>query len=381
MIAVLASELPALVISPASLMINWRREVEKWRPGQSGKFDIVSYADPKLDRIQASAYKTVIPDECHFVKNPLAKRSKLTCGLIRRIGKEGRAFALSGTPVPNRPIELWPLLYSMRITDLSYADFAFKFAAAYENEWHELDVRGASNLPELRDLVAPHMIRFTKRQVMPELPPKTWRVMALDLPIDDREKEWSLEDVRRMDPGVAFEAMSDVLHMHGVRKIPLVAEHVENLLTSVPKVLLFAHHRDVIAGLAGKLKQYGPVTVMGGQTTARKQAAVDAFQDPDSRTRLLIGQLQAAGVGHNLTASSHVVFAEGSWVPSDLEQGADRCHRIGTTNNVTADLLTISGSIDEHMLRRALEKLDVVNKIVPESRFTLDDECTRILYS
>lgn len=380
MIAILSADLPALVVCPASVMVNWRREIEMWRPEAASKFRIMSYASPRFVSIRARDYGTVILDECHYVKNPEAKRSRLACGLLRYIGRRGKAFALSGTPIPNRPIELWPLLYSMRITDLSYVDFAFRYASAFENQWHELDVRGASNLSELRALLAPSMIRFTKEQVLPELPPKTWRVLALNLPPDTREKEWSRVDVKRMDPGVAFEAMSDVLHLHGIRKVPLVAEHVKNLLASVHKVLLFAHHRDVIAALAGELRAFHPVTVLGGQTSARKQAAVDHFQDPKSKTRLFIGQVEAAGVGLNLTAASHVVFAEASWVPSTLEQAADRAHRIGTKGNVTVDLLTIHRSIDEHMLRRALEKLDVVNQVVSETPFASDSESDRILY-
>jgi SWI/SNF-related matrix-associated actin-dependent regulator 1 of chromatin subfamily A len=110
--------------------------------------------------------------------------------------------------------------------------------------------------------------------------------------------------------------------------------------------------------------------------------AVDRFQDPTSKTRVFLGQTEAAGVGLNLTAASHVVFAEGSWVPSTLEQAADRAHRIGTKKNVTADLLTISGSIDEHMLRRALEKRKVVDQIMPQNEpFTPGGRRARILYS
>jgi len=382
MVSILAADLPALVVAPASVKINWRREIETWRRRSTRAWDVVSYADSNLDQVDPRQYKTLVVDEVHYVKNPEAKRSRLVCGLIRKVGKKGRVFALSGTLVPNRPIELWPLLYAMRVTRRSFAGFALKFAAAYENEWGELDVRGASNLPRLRRLLRPHCLRYRKGDVLPELPDKTWRVMALDLPVPSREKDFSLRDLRRMREPVAFEAMSDVLKLHGQRKVPLAAQHVKDLLEAVPKVILFAHHRDVIHALAGELKRYHPVMVMGGQTPRRRQAAVDRFQEQGSRTRLFIGQVEAAGVGLNLTAASHVVFAEASWVPSTLEQAADRAHRIGSTGNVTVDLLTISGSIDEHMLRRALEKKEVVDQVVPENHpFTPDEVGARILYS
>jgi SWI/SNF-related matrix-associated actin-dependent regulator 1 of chromatin subfamily A len=376
-IAIHASEPPVLVLCPASLVVNWRREVEKWRPEVSGDTRILSYASPKLPAIRPRHWSTVVVDECHFIKNPDANRTRLACRLLRHAKK---SLALSGTLVPNRPIELWPLLYAMGITEMSYVDFAFRFAAAYENEWHDLDVRGSSNEDELRELLAPHCIRYTKEQALPELPDLTWRVIALDLPLGSREKDFSLEDLVRMREQVAFEAMSEVLHEHGIRKLPLVVEHVRTLMESLQKVIVFAHHRDVIAALAGALEEFHPVTVIGGQSRRRRQVAVDRFQKPSSSARLLIGQLEAAGVGHNMTAASHVVFAEGSWVPSVLKQAADRAHRIGTRKNVTADLLTITGSIDEHMLRRALEKQEVIDKIVPTSLFT-SDETSAILYS
>jgi SWI/SNF-related matrix-associated actin-dependent regulator 1 of chromatin subfamily A len=250
MISIRAAELPCLVVAPACVMINWRREIDLWRRQARRAFDVVSYADPGLDRVDPRQYKTLIVDEAHYVKNHKAKRAKLVCGLIRRVGRRGRVYALSGTLVPNRPIELWALLYAMEITRRSYASFAFEYAAAFEDEWGELNVRGASHLPKLRRILGRHCLRYTKQDVLPELPDLTWRVLALDLPIPRREKEFSLRDLRRMREPVAFEAMSEVLRIHGERKVPLVAEHVRDLLAGVRKLIVFAHHRDVILTLA-----------------------------------------------------------------------------------------------------------------------------------
>jgi SWI/SNF-related matrix-associated actin-dependent regulator 1 of chromatin subfamily A len=359
--AIEAADLPALVLAPASLLVNWRREVELWRPGASPWFRVVSYADRELDRIKARDFGTVIADEAHFLKNAEATRTKLSCGLL---AGARRAIAVSGTLIPNRPIELWPLAYSLRITERSFADFAMRYAAAFHDDWGALDVRGASNLPELRDLLSPHVIRFTKREVMPELPDKTWRVIALDLPAPRREKTFSADDLRYMDEAVAFEAMSAVLKEHGVRKIPLAVEHVNNVLEGAEKVVVFAYHRDVVLGIAAALEPHGVEVILGGQSPRRRQEAVDRFQKPDG-PRVFVLQIVAGGVGYNLTAAHHVVFAEGSWVPAVLEQGADRCHRIGSRGNVTADVLTIHRSIDEHMIRRALDKLRVIDRIMP----------------
>ena len=132
--------------------------------------------------------------------------------------------------------------------------------------------------------------------------------------------------------------------------------------------MVFAHHREVIAQLVEKLAPYHPVTLTGGMSTRRKQGAVEAFQR-DDRVRVIVGQGEAMGVGHTLTAASHVIMVEGSWVPGDLEQRADRCHRIGQKDNVTVDILTISGSIDEHMTRRAIQKQETIDAIVPVSEW------------
>lgn len=368
MIAVLAADLPALVVCPASVKVHWKREVARWRPDARGRVRVLSYADRRLAWARPDYYRTVIVDEAHYVKNHESRRSALVCRLLRQVGDRGRVFALSGTLVPNRPIELWALLFAMRITDLPYEDFAYRYASAHLNEWYDLDVRGASNLPELREMLAPHCLRYTKTDVLPELPEKTWRVIALDLPRDRCEKEFSLDDLVKMRESVAFEAMSDILHLHGQRKVPLILEHVRNLLEHERKVVLFAHHRDVIDNLEAGLKEFRPVTVTGSLRPVRRQAAVDRFRR-STGCRVFIGQGQAAGTGTDglQGVTGRMVIAEGSWVPGDLEQWSDRIHRIGTRHPVEIDLLTIEGSIDEHMLRRALQKQGVIDQIVPEN--------------
>lgn len=377
--AILSADLPALVVAPASIAVNWRREVEKWRPEAADQFEVVSYASSRLARVVPGEHATVIADEVHYAKTPEARRTKLACRLLRRAD---RAIALSGTLVPNRPIELWPLLRALEVTNLGFEPFASKFADAFVDQWGDLNARGASNLPALRRLLRPHVTRYRKEDVLPDLPEKTWRVVALDLPVDRRERRFHVEDLRRMPEPVAFEAVSEVLRLHGERKLPAAIEYVEALLEQLAptgKVVVFAHHRDVVSALSEALsspvmgrEKFGPPrvapTVIGGMSARAKQRAVDRFQD-DPRARAFVGQVEAAGVGLNLTAAQHVVFVEASWVPSTLEQAADRCHRIGTRGNVTVDLLVIHASIDEHMLRRALEKLDVIESVVPVSEW------------
>ena len=362
---------PAMVICPASLVINWRRELEKWRRDLTpDDVEIVSYTNPKLKKIlRKSNHYSLICDEVHYIKTLTAKRSVIVCGFIRRAR---HVIAMSGTLVPNRPIELWPLLYAMKITDMGYEEFAYRYAKAYVNPWKELDVRGHSHLKELRRLVAPHSLRFTKAEVLPELPLKTWRIIALDLPTTRKERtriNAQAKDLSRLTIEVAMEAMSDLIHQHGLRKLPKALSYLRDLLETVPKLIVFAYHRDILAAIMEELSEFHPVVLQGGMSVKKKQAAVDQFQDK-KKCRVLVGQINAAGVGWTMTAASHVVFVEGSWVPATMDQASDRAHRIGTTQNVTCDVLVVHKTIDEHMMRRCLEKKDVAGRIVPDNELS-----------
>ncbi len=369
--AIMAADLPCFVVCPASLVINWCLEILKWRPADADAFRVYSYSDPRLSAIRAKDWRTIVVDEAHYCKNPGAKRTVKVCSLLAGVG-DGMAFALTGTPVPNRPIELWPLLFTLGATDMSLESFGVRYASGYTDERGQWNFRGASHLEELKELLAPHLLRYTKAEVMPQLPPKHWRVIALDLPQVEQEKAFDLASLDQMELDVAFEALSDVLHMHGVRKTPAAIEYIDDLVQGGTKVVTFAYHRDVLAALCEGLEARGHrvVWLHGEMGLAARQAAVEAFQDDSCGVQVFVGQITAAGVGLTLTASSHVVFVESSWVPAVLDQAADRCHRIGTTDSVQVDLLTISGSIDEVQLRRVLQKQRVIQRIVPENRLT-----------
>ena len=338
---------------------------DKHKDNREG-FEVINYTDRDLFLMNPRHYNTIVVDEVHYVKNPTAVRSRLVCGLVRRIGKKGRTISLSGTLVPNRPIELWPLLFSTRITTLSYEKFAYRYANAFIDEWNDLDVTGASNVEELAELIRPHTIRYTRAEVLPDLPLSTWRVLALDLPLGKREKDYSLRELKRCRDAVAREAMSVILKEHGKRKLVQVIQHVKDALEAESKVVVFAHHREVIEGLRTALALYHPVHLWGGMSDRAKDRAVTTFRK-DQECRVFIGQLQAAGVGVDglQYAASRVIFAEGSWVPSDLLQAVGRLQRLGQRYPVLVDLLTIHKYIDEAMLRRALEKSKVIERILP----------------
>jgi SWI/SNF-related matrix-associated actin-dependent regulator 1 of chromatin subfamily A len=236
------------------------------------------------------------------------------------------------------------------------------------------------------------MVRRLKSEVLKELPAKRRQVICLPRngaakAVAHEEEEWHRheEELTRLQDEVdlahaagdddaykkavaalrkgyrvAFEAISRVRHETAVAKIPAVIEHVDDVLEQLPKVVLFAHHHDVVKALE---EHYGAAcVVLTGETPmADRQGLVDRFQT-DPTCKLFIGSITAAGVGITLTAASHVVFAELTWTPGELSQAEDRLHRIGQQESVNVQHLVFDGSLDARMAQLLVEKQEIAEK-------------------
>jgi hypothetical protein len=160
---------------------------------------------------------------------------------------------------------------------------------------------------------------------------------------------------------MVFNEMSKVRKEVAVAKLPKVIEHLEGMLEKgIEKIVVFGHHHDVCNPL---FEHFGDSAVLlTGQVTSitKRQEAVDRFQT-DPTVKVFIGSIGAAGVGHTLTASSNVVFAELDWVPANLTQAEDRTHRIGQKNSVLIQHLVTDGSIDARMAQMCVDKQDVAD--------------------
>ena len=391
-----------LVICPASLKVNWKRELERWsvhklsigiaaakEPFPKTNVVIVNY--DILDRFQteweATTFDYLIVDECHYVKNPGAKRTKAVLSI-----KAKKQIYMTGTPIVNRPKELWTVIHKLDPkTWTSFWRFAQRYCGAYHNGWG-WDFSGASNLEELQSkLRATILVRRLKKDVLTELPDKMRQV--IELPSNGFQKfvdlEWKawrvhkdkieelqkrieeaamLEDVEayrevvkslRSEVAIAFNSMAKVRHDTAVAKIPMVIEHLKDAVDQ-GKVVCFAHHHDVVDALAEAFKDEC-VVVDGRVKPAERMDLVDKFQkDPDCK--LFIGSITAAGVGITLTAASHVVFAELDWVPGNVSQAEDRLHRIGQKNSVLVQHLVLEESLDAHMAKVIVKKQEVIEK-------------------
>lgn len=305
-----------------------------------------------------------------------------------------RRVFLTGTPIVNRPVELWPLVRSLDPQGLgkSFWSYANRYCNATRTRFG-LDTSGASNLDELQmRLRASVMVRRLKADVLTELPPKVRQV--IEIPADGMESLVEAErtaysghkakidaitaraealreagdmagyasavDQLREASSVAFEEMARARHDLAVAKLPAVIEHLDSVVEATGKVVVMCWHHDVVDAIAA---HYGrdAVVVSGKVPVEQRQAAVERFQT-DPTCTVFVGTIKAAGVGLTLTAASTVVFAELWWVPGDISQAEDRCHRIGQRDSVLVQHLVVDGSIDATQAKVIVAKQDVIDR-------------------
>lgn len=309
-----------------------------------------------------------------------------TLGLISRAK---RVIALTGTPIPNRPIEAQPILAALDPKNFgSFFGFAKRYCNAHKNAFG-WDFGGASNLPELQEkLRSTLMVRRLKAEVLKDLPAKRRQIItltpngaaklidsehALYAGVDRLEADAELAEAAgdsvaydaavselKNARRVAFQEMAGVRHDLAVAKIPSVIEHVDDMLESgTAKVLVFIHHHDVADAL---MAHWGntAVAITGETPMDSRQQIVDRFQS-DPNVKVFVGSITAAGVGITLTAASTVVFAELDWTPGNVTQAEDRAHRIGQTEMVLIQHLVFDGSLDARMAQILVAKQSVAS--------------------
>lgn len=355
---------PALVVCPASLKINWLRESNKWlkgRPSQvlpswyKADVDVTNYeALPKLLRsIRERGYKSVIVDECHYVKNHKTLRTKALIEICEGIEV---ILMLSGTPIVNRPSELMAQLQVMRrLEDLGGGR---RFTARF------LQREYGTNLDELQlELRAKCFIRRKKADVLKELPPKIRTYVDIELENKDAY-EHAADDAEN-----EIGAIQLLRHEAARQKINGVETWVREFLETGEKLVLFAVHIDVQKALISRFP--GCATILGEEAVPDRQRSVDRFQT-DKDCQLIVCSLKAAGVGLTLTASSNVAMVEQGWTPGDMEQAEDRCHRIGQLDSVTAWYLLAKGTIDTEISELIEEKRKSINQATDSDKAKID---------
>jgi len=387
-----------LIICPSGLRDNWQKEFSTWLPeykthiisnGKEAVPDtqvlIISYDMIKKINIKSQLMRYYVPfdfialDEAHYLKNRRSQRTKEVLGFRGKAGvivEADRIVAMSGTPLVNRPAELWPLImrvFNSRFPEcfMDYELFTKYFCGAFmlRNIWMDT---GATNLMELRHLLRQRfLIRREKKQVLKQLPDKIYTLYDVQPDKEAQkalyeEKEYRASAITALKKGKLppLEELSELRRILGVSKVKHVVEWIKDTIESgVDKIVIFAHHRDAITLLVKELKSYNPVVIHGGVTAKKRTEAVEAFQS-NKKVKVFIGSITAAGEGITLTAASHVVFAEIDWVPGRNEQAIDRLHRIGQKGTVNAYFFIYEESLDAYILKRSLQKQANIKKVL-----------------
>ena len=402
----------ALVICPASLRLNWRKELDKWLV-ETRRIDVVTSqtgfpVEPEIvvvnfdilkrfrEELRRQTWDVLIIDESHYLKNDKAQRTAEVFG--KKAKGESPALSpipatkrvlLSGTPILNRPIEMFSLLHYLDPARWrSKHSFATRYCDAKHNGYG-WDYSGSSNLEELQTILRETvMVRRLKKDVLTDLPAKRRQIIVI--PANGASSAVSAENAAivrheaalakakaevmlalagggnykaavtqlRAVTQAAFDELAKLRHDTALAKVPYIVEHLQNV---TGKVIVMAHHYDVVDRLVTDLGPDLCVKLDGRDTLEDRQTSVDRFQN-DEKVQFFIGTIKAAGVGITLTRSSHVVFAELDWVPGNMSQAEDRAHRIGQTDSVLIQHLVLDGSLDARMAHILVAKQDIIDR-------------------
>lgn len=389
-----------LVVCPASLRLNWCREVERWsttprvqaypvltgRDGVSPQADYVvtSYAMLQnwgiMDAILDLRWDHLVLDEAHALKDPRGnRRTRAVCAPDMLPSVCGRITMATGTPMPNQPVEVYNAVRLLcwdavdRVSLAGFREYYYEEGEGFVTrrgrvEWSNRVRNVPRNLGDLQRRLRAHlMVRRTKDQVLLQLPPRRWKLVPVESDAAVRRAlahpGWAeAERLHELDPD-AFEchapvdgAISTARRLLGEAKVPHAVQYVGDLLEEVDKVVVGAWHLSVLGCLREALSPYGLVYMDGSTSTPRRQAAVDAFQ-LDPTTRIILGQVGPLGEGWNLSAAQDVVTVEPDWVPGRNDQLLDRPHRPGQEGDyVLGHALVAPGSLDERIVARAIKK-------------------------
>ena len=391
-----------LVVCPASLKLNWKREilmvdaeasvevlgVDKDQ-SNAPRWVIVNYdlLSKYAERLHTVNWAGIILDEAHFIKNA----SKRTSHCLKLLGVQAEAraaligpdyvFLLTGTPMTNRPKDLFNLLRCVgHPSARSFLSFAKRFCDAYRNDYGWVTT-GASNLDELNLLMKETSIRRMKDEVL-DLPPKVRSWVPVDISaskvalnaIDSFLSWYSQTDPSQPNDTEFLARLTKVRTSLHKAKFNAVSERIKDVIATGEKVIVFTCFTDGIERHKKKLGDQA-VTITGSATSKQRTDAVDSFQD-DPIVRVILCNIIAGGVGITLTAGTHVIFQDLDWVPANHAQAEDRCYRMGQDHRVTVEYFHAAGTLDGYIAELLKQKMSLIAAVeadeVPDQSFLAD---------
>ena len=374
--------LPALIVVPASLKINWQREVEMWFGIESqivsgnkpvefkSKIVIINYdvlAAHAKNLVKAN-FETLVCDEAHYVKNKKAIRTKAVVFLQKTIPF---FIAVTGTPIENRPFEMYNILKIISPAQFkNFWHYVQHFCNAKHNGYG-WDYTGHSNTEELYNLINNKiMLRRKKEDVLKDLPEKTRSVLMF--PLENKAEYYAYQNEFYSGEISPLVGIQHLKRLAGQGKLKSIDEWIQNIIDNGNKVVVFAIHHIIIDNIFEKFKKIA-VKLDGRSTSEQRQKAVDDFQG-NEKIKLFVGQIKAAGVGITLTAATHCLFAELDWSPFMHFQAEDRLHRIGQKNNVTCYYAIAEKTIEEKIMTMLQSKKEVIDKTIDGKTIDSEDD-------
>ena len=397
-----------LIICPASLKINWQREIENYsdRPvfisegkkfSTESDFVIVNYdilknfhdtKEKENSLLNQSNFDLVILDEAHMISNTQAQRTKIINHFVKNIK---RVWLLTGTPMTSRPMNYYNLLNIIESpVAQNWMAYAIRYCQGYQfmagrrKVWN---VTGASNLEELRDRTSKQILRRLKEDVL-DLPDKIISPVYLRLKSKEYEElmgeyyDWF--DNKKDESSsltVQFSKLMKVRKVIANEKTKQTIEFVENIIEQGKKVIIFTNFTDTLQTI---YQHFGKQAVYldGSCSKPHRQHAVDEFQD-NEKIRVFVGNLKAAGVGLTLTAAEVVIMNDLSFVPAEHAQAEDRAYRYGQKSNVLVYYPlyenTIEGAIYDILNRKKQIIRTVMGDEHPENSGDIVEEILDII--
>jgi len=399
-----------LIVCPASLKINWQREIENYsdRPvfiAEGKKFStehdfvIINYdilknfhdSDPKKkdeSLLLQSGFDLVILDEAHMISNVQAQRTKIINSFAKKVS---RVWLLTGTPMTSRPMNYYnllniiesPVAQNWKAYAIRYCQ-GFQFTAGKRKVWN---VMGASNLEELRDRTSKQILRRLKEDVL-DLPDKIITPVYLRLKSKEYEDlmgeyyDWYDKNPDESSSlTVQFSKLMKVRKVIANEKTKQTIDFAENILEQGKKVIIFTNFTDTLQTI---YQHFGKQAVYldGSCSNSVRQQAVDSFQN-DDKTRVFVGNLKAAGVGLTLTAAEVVIMNDLSFVPAEHAQAEDRAYRYGQKSNVLVYYPlfenTIEGAIYDILNRKKQIIRTVMGDEQPENTGDVVEEILKLI--
>ncbi len=381
-----------LIICPASLKINWQREIENYSDRSvyicEGKnfstehdFVIINYdilknfydlKDIENSLITKASFDLIIIDEAHYISNGQAQRTKLVNSFVKQ---SKYLWLLTGTPMTSRPMNYFNLLSLIESpVAQNWMAYAIRYCQGYQFKagnrkiWN---VTGASNLEELRDRTSRQFLRRLKTEVL-DLPDKI--ITPVYLRLNSKQymglmgEYYDWYDKKKEESSsltVQFSMLMKVRQVIAEEKIKHTIELAQNIIDQDKKVIIFTNFTGVLQKIH---EHFGKQSVYldGSCSNPKRQYAVDEFQNND-KIKVFVGNLIAAGAGITLTAGEAVIMNDLSFVPAHHQQAEDRSYRYGQKNSVSVYYPIFDNSIEGVIYDMLSNKKNVIDTVMGDN--------------